>query len=332
VRPYFYLFKNEQKFKSSSSIFSAISPTVVMNEESIFCYCTVKEIEIIDNIVRLMDTSNNIKIDFILVSFSKKDYLDFSLKYSFENEFFRISPSTALISNVLLLDYLRSDYQTLTKINSSALVEVGKSFSSNFVTKYPIILKDYKSSSVSSVRLKADQQNKQQPSDRIVGEKVSFNDVGFKFKIDTKFVDRQTVSIKLNQSHSFLQGFVNDVPVTDKRDFKSQFLLTDGQLVPLFNLSSLLNSKSNKETIPFLSYFLPGKVDDDNSSYQVFLRFRFEDVQKSQKNQSDIVKLENIKQTINTDSELKDIKGTTDTDIDTLDKEDEKLANELLAN
>ena len=332
VRPYFYLFKNEQKFKSSSSIFSAISPTVVMNEESIFCYCTIKEIEIIDNIVRLMDTSNNIKIDFILVSFSKKDYLDFSLKYSFENEFFRISPSTALISNVLLLDYLRSDYQTLTKINSSALVEVGKSFSSNFVTKYPIILKDYKSSSVSSVRLKADQQNKQQPSDRIVGEKVSFNDVGFKFKIDTKFVDQQTVSIKLNQSHSFLQGFVNDVPVTDKRDFKSQFLLTDGQLVPLFNLSSLLNSKSNKETIPFLSYFLPGKVDDDNSSYQVFLRFRFEDVQKSQKNQSDIVKLENIKQTINTDSELKDIKGTTDTDIDTLDKEDEKLANELLAN
>ena len=69
---------------------------------------------------------------------------------------------------------------------------------------------------MSSVRLKADQQNKQQPSDRIVGEKVSFNDVGFKFKIDTKFVDQQTVSIKLNQSHSFLQGFVNDVPVTDK--------------------------------------------------------------------------------------------------------------------
>ena len=332
VKPYFYLFKNEQKFKSSSSIFSAISPTVVMNEESIFCYCTVKEIEIIDNIVRLIDTSNNIKIDFILVSFSKKDYLDFSLKYSFENEFFRISPSTALISNVLLLDYLRSDYQTLTKINSSALVEVGKSFSSNFVTKYPIILKDYKSSSVSSVRLKADQQNKQQPSDRIVGEKVSFNDVGFKFKIDTKFVDQQTVSIKLNQSHSFLQGFVNDVPVTDKRDFKSQFLLTDGQLVPLFNLSSLLNSKSNKETIPFLSYFLPGKVDDDNSSYQVFLRFRFEGVQNSQKKQASIVKLEDAKQTIDANSELKDIKGITDTDIDILNKEDEKLANELLAN
>ncbi|WPE15966.1 hypothetical protein R5P06_05290 [Candidatus Thioglobus autotrophicus] len=303
-----------------------------MNEESIFCYCTVKEIEIIDNIVRLMDTSNNIKIDFILVSFSKKDCLDFSLKYSFENEFFRISPSTALISNVLLLDYLRSDYQTLTKINSSALVEVGKSFSSNFVTKYPIILKDYKSSSVSSVRLKADQQNKQQPSDRVVGEKVSFNDVGFKFKIDTKFVDQQTVSIKLNQSHSFLQGFVNDVPVTDKRNFKSQFLLTDGQLVPLFNLSSLLNSKSNKETIPFLSYFLPGKVDDDNSSYQVFLRFRFEDVQNSQKNQTSIVKLEDAKQTIDANSELKDIKGITNTDIDILNKEDEKLANELLAN
>ena len=173
----------------------------------------------------------------------------------------------------------------------------------------------------SSVRLKADQQNKQQPSDRIVGEKVSFNDV-----------DQQTVSIKLNQSHSFLQGFVNDVPVTDKRDFKSQFLLTDGQLVPLFNLSSLLNSKSNKETIPFLSYFLPGKVDDDNSSYQVFLRFRFEDVQNSQKNQASIVKPENTKQIIDTNSELKGIKGASNTDIDILNKEDEKLANELLAN
>ena len=44
----------------------------------------------------------------------------------------------------------------------------------------------------------------------------------------------------------------------------------------MFNLSTLLNSRSKKETIPFLSYFLPGKVDDDNSSYQVFLRFNFE--------------------------------------------------------
>ena len=122
------------------------------------------------------------------------------------------------------------------------------------------------------------------------------------------------------------------MPVTDKRDFKSQFLLTNGQLVPLFNLSSLLNSKSNKETIPFLSYLLPGKVDDDNSSYQVFLRFRFEGVKNSQKNQTSIVKLENTKQIIDTSSELKNIKDTTDTDIDSLDKEDEKLANELLAN
>ena len=122
------------------------------------------------------------------------------------------------------------------------------------------------------------------------------------------------------------------MPVTDKRGFKSQFLLTDGQLVPLFNLSSLLNSKSNKETIPFLSYFLPGKVDDDNSSYQVFLRFRFEGEQNSQKNQVDIVKLKNTKKITDTGSELKGIKGTTDTDIDNLDKEDEKLANELLAN
>ena len=162
------------------------------------------------------------------------------------------------------------------------MVEVGQSFSSNFVTKYPIILKDYKSSSVSSVRLNSDNlvkpssTSKQQPSDRIVGEKISYNNVGFEFKVATQFVDDQTIIVNLKQSHSFLQGFVNDVPVTDKRDFKTQFLLKSGQLVPLFNLSTLLNSRSKKETIPFLSYFLPGKVDDDNSSYQVFLRFNFE--------------------------------------------------------
>jgi len=89
-------------------------------------------------------------------------------------------------------------------------------------------------------------------------------------------VDDETIIVNLKQSHSFLQGFVNDVPVTDKRDFKTQFLLKSGQLVPLFNLSTLLNSRSKKETVPFLSYFMPGKVDDDNSSYQVFLRFNFE--------------------------------------------------------
>jgi len=219
-----------------------------------------------------------------LVSFSKKDYMDFSLKYTFQNDYFSISPSTALIPNLLLLDYLKTDYKTLTKINSTALVEVGESFSSNFVTKYPVILKDYKSSSVSSVRLKSDNlvkststsKSKQQPSDRVVGEKISYNNVGFEFKVATQYVDDETIIVNLKQSHSFLQGFVNDVPVTDKRDFKTQFLLKSGQLVPLFNLSTLLNSRSKKETVPFLSYFMPGKVDDDNSSYQVFLRFNFE--------------------------------------------------------
>ncbi len=289
-KPYFYIFKNQTKFKDQGVILSTIAPNIVMNKSSIFCYCNKQQIEILDSLVRLIDTSNNIKIDFILVSFSKKDYMDFSLKYTFQNDYFSISPSTALIPNLLLLDYLKTDYKTLTKINSTALVEVGQSFSSNFVTKYPIILKDYKSSSVSSVRLKSDNLNrsnstssltsssksKQQPSDRVVGEKISYNNVGFEFKVATQYVDDETIIVNLKQSHSFLQGFVNDVPVTDKKDFKTQFLLKSGQLVPLFNLSTLLNSRSKKETIPFLSYFLPGKVDDDNSSYQVFLRFNFE--------------------------------------------------------
>ena len=281
-KPYFYIFKNQKKFENQGMILSTIAPNIVMNKTSVFCYCNKQQIEILDNLMRLIDTSNNIKIDFILVSFSKKDYMDFSLKYTFQNDFFSISPSTALIPNLLLLDYLKSDYKTLTKINSTALVEVGESFSSNFVTKYPVILKDYKSSSVSSVRLKSDDlvksksKSKQQPSDRVVGEKISYNNVGFEFKVATQYVDDETIVVNLKQSHSFLQGFVNDVPVTDKRDFKTQFLLKSGQLVPLFNLSTLLNSRSKKETIPFLSYFLPGKVDDDNSSYQVFLRFNFE--------------------------------------------------------
>jgi hypothetical protein len=285
-KPYFYIFKNQKKFENQAAILSTIAPNIVMNKASIFCYCNKQQIEILDNLMRLIDTSNNIKIDFILVSFSKKDYMDFSLKYTFQNDYFSISPSKALIPNLLLLDYLKSDYKTLTKINSTALVEVGESFSSNFVTKYPVILKDYKSSSVSSVRLKSDNltkpsstqtsKSKQQPSDRIVGEKISYNNVGFEFRVATQYVDDQTINVNLKQSHSFLQGFVNDVPVTDKRDFKTQFLLKSGQLVPLFNLSTLLNSRSKKETIPFLSYFMPGKVDDDNASYQVFLRFNFE--------------------------------------------------------
>ena len=288
-KPYFYIFKNQAKFKDQGVVLSTIAPNIVMNKTSIFCYCNKQQIEILDNLVRLIDTSNNIKIDFILVSFSKKDYMDFSLKYTFQDDYFSISPSPALIPNLLLLDYLKTDYKTLTKINSTALVEVGQSFSSNFVTKYPIILKDYKSSSVSSVRLESDNlvrsnssplsksqsRSKQQPSDRVVGEKISYNNVGFEFKVATQYVDDKTIIVNLKQSHSFLQGFVNDVPVTDKRDFKTQFLLKSGQLVPLFNLSTLLNSHSKKETIPFLSYFLPGKVDDDNSSYQVFLRFNF---------------------------------------------------------
>jgi len=331
VKPYFYLFKNKDKFKQSQMIFASISPTVVLNESSIFCYCTVKEIEIIDNIVRLMDQSNNIKIDFILVSFNKKDYLDFSLKYSFKDDFFTISPSAKLIPNLLLLDYLKTDYQALTKINSSALVEVGHSFSANFVTKYPVILKDYKASMVSSSRssnalsskLPSNTNTKDaSPTDRVVSESINFNDVGFKFRIDTEYVDDKTVSVALNQSHSFLQGFVGDVPIMDKRDFKSRFLLKDGQLVPLFNLSSLLNSKSSEETLPFLSLFLPDKVDDSNSSYQVFLRFRFEDVKQ---------KVDIRKDTIQ--PKIKELENAEDlVDVDSLDIKDEDLANELLAN
>jgi len=212
-----------------------------------------------------------------------------------------------------------------------------------------------KSSSVSSVRLNpstnsstvnkltsANSNSKQQPSDRVVGEKVSFNDFGFKFKIDTKFVDQQTVSIKLNQSHSLLQGFVDDVPVTDKRDFKSQFLLTDGQLVLLFNLSSLLNSKSKKETVPFLSYFLPGKVDDDNSSYQVFLRFRFDRVQaqKQQIKQNQQGQNKPLKTLIQKDittarsliAEQVNTPKTKDIETDQLDQEDAELVTAIILN
>jgi hypothetical protein len=329
-KPYFYIFKNQKKFENQAVVLSTIAPNIVMNKTSIFCYCNKQQIEILDNLMRLIDTSNNIKIDFILVSFSKKDYMDFSLKYTFQNDYFSISPSAALIPNLLLLDYLKTDYKTLTKINSTALVEVGESFSSNFVTKYPVILKDYKSSSVSSVRLKSDDlvksksKSKQQPSDRVVGEKISYNNVGFEFKVATQYVDDETIIVNLKQSHSFLQGFVNDVPVTDKRDFKTQFLLKSGQLVPLFNLSTLLNSRSKKETIPFLSYFLPGKVDDDNSSYQVFLRFNFGFDKAKENPRPNIIKI------INPTLEIKEVEEAKE--IDNIERSiDELLAADIKA-
>ncbi|MBC8548543.1 MAG: hypothetical protein H8D23_02735, partial [Candidatus Brocadiales bacterium] len=82
--------------------------------------------------------------------------------------------------------------------------------------------------------------------------------------------------------------------------------------------------------IPFLSYFLPGKVDDDNSSYQVFLRFRFDD--KAQK--ADIKQTATMAQTqtkaLVQIEELEDIAQITES-VD-LDQEDEELANELLVN
>jgi len=110
-KPYFYIFKNQSKFKDQGVVLSTIAPNIVMNKTSIFCYCNKQQIEILDNLVRLIDTSNNIKIDFILVSFSKKDYMDFSLKYTFQDDYFSISPSPALIPNLLLLDYLKTDYK-----------------------------------------------------------------------------------------------------------------------------------------------------------------------------------------------------------------------------
>lgn len=52
-------------------------------------------------------------------------------------------------------------------------------------------------------------------------------------------------------------------------------MLKHGQLIPLFNLSSFLNSKSKTSSIPFFDWLFPKSKDDNNSSYQVFLRFRF---------------------------------------------------------
>jgi len=107
-------------------------------------------------------------------------------------------------------------------------------------------------------------------------------------------------------------------------------LLIPVLLVPLFNLSSLLNSKSKKETVPFLSYFLPGKVDDDNSSYQVFLRFRFEDkMELKQKQKSKTEQKVDSNEEISQDQVVELDSAEYKTDID---NNDEELANELLIN
>jgi len=112
----------------------------------------------------------------------------------------------------------------------------------------------------------------------------------------------------------------------DKRDFKSRFLLKDGQLVPLFNLSSLLNSKSSEETLPFLSLFLPDKVDDSNSSYQVFLRFRFDErMQKTDIKASVVTAQEQVTEQA---TELENETSVSNT----LETVNVKLANELLVN
>lgn len=279
LRPYFYRLKHKAKFINNQEILKSISPNITITNSSIFCYCTESQIRIIDGIVNTLDKSKNIKIDFILVSFNKKDYLDFSLKYSFSSGHFSLNGGKDLISNLFLLDYLKEDYKALIQINSSAFVEAGRLFTANFVEKYPVILRDY---STSPIREDVDTKDNQDDFG-LVSENINFNDVGFKFKILTDFINDNQIGITLKQSHSFLKGFVDDVPILDKRDFNSHFLLKNGQLVPLFNLSSFLNSKKTTERLPLISWLFPQSKDNNNSNYQIFLRFRFENQKPAQK-------------------------------------------------
>ena len=273
--PYFYRFKNKSKFIDNQDIFRAIGLVVITND-SIFCNCSKKQIKIIDSIVKILDRSINLKLDFILVTFNKKDFLDFSLKYSFSSGHFSLNKGLDLISNLFLMDYLKEDYNALIKINSSAFVEAGRSFTANFVTKYPTVLRDFSGSNLNAKGSPPAVGNvEKQDEFGLVSETINYNDVGFKFKILTEIIDNYRVGITLNQSHSFLRGFVGEIPIIDKRDFNSHFLLKHGQLIPLFNLSSFLNSKSKTSSIPFFDSLFPESIDNNNSNYQVFLRFRF---------------------------------------------------------
>lgn len=47
----------------------------------------------------------------------------------------------------------------------------------------------------------------------LVSENINYNDVGFKFKILTEIIDNYLVGITLKQSHSFLRGFVGEIPI-----------------------------------------------------------------------------------------------------------------------
>jgi len=87
---------------------------------------------------------------------------------------------------------------------------------------------------------------------------------------------------------------------------------------------------------------LPGKVDDDNSSYQVFLRFRFDRVQaqKQQIKQNQQSQNKPLKTPIQKDittarsltAEQVNTPKTKDIETDQLDQEDAELATLILLN
>ncbi|MBL7004345.1 MAG: hypothetical protein ISR69_10000 [Gammaproteobacteria bacterium] len=87
---------------------------------------------------------------------------------------------------------------------------------------------------------------------------------------------------------------------------------------------------------------MPGKVDDDNSSYQVFLRFRFDRVQaqKQQIKQNQQSQNKPLKTPIQKDittarsltAEQVNTPKTKDIETDQLDQEDAELATLILLN
>ncbi len=260
-KPFFYKFTVPSRLVDNKTIFEGFSKDIIFAPDSIFCYCTKKQISILEVMLAEYDTYENANITFVLVSMTKKNFLDFSLNYSFAKGFFRVSPGAPAINNLLILDYLKTDFDAKINIKSSSLVRVGESFNYNFLTKYPNVLKKY--------------QNNDTDQNNIVDETIEYIDVGFKFNLKTEAVSSSAIGLDLEQSHSFTKGSFADIPVLDTREYTTKFILNENVLVPLFNLSSVLNSNSKSDTFPFLSWFLPDSIDNEDVSYQVFLKFNF---------------------------------------------------------
>lgn len=261
---FYYKFKHPTFFKSSlPSLVNFAKDRFFLSTGSAYCHCTKPEISFLKKVFAAIDTTSEIKVDFFVVSMEESDFNEFNLNYSFGSNHFRVNNGLENKS-IFLFDFMVNDFKSLLFSKSSSLLSVGYSFDSKFITSYPKLLNSVEKETDTSGLLGNNNSNNRN------SEEISLTDVGFNFEIDTSRLPNNRVSFKLSQSHSFVEdAFIDELPVVSKREFNTNFALSEGDIVPLFALNSILKSTTKNN----LFSFLVPNTDSKDRKYQFFMSF-----------------------------------------------------------